>query len=93
MEHNPDTEFSPYVNTKYWDLQYTAGEAFFEEEIPVPERIYDPNMKAIWVYNCEWWLSIDADISIRYAFYDTNSDGIDEMLLVRFYDEEMRTRA
>lgn len=81
-EQNPDADRDVYTE---WSLDYTPGEDF-REGIPVPDTLYEPNMNGSWLqtyYRLE-------DQEIRYAYFDANGDGIDELFLAQFYRDEIQ---
>ena len=74
LEHDPEGE-----KNGSWYLDYNYGEDF-AEGVPVPNSVYDINMNELTVlcHKLE-------DEQVRYAFYDTNDDGVDEMFVSMFY--------
>lgn len=81
LEQNPEIDLS---RTNSWRLNYTSG-YFFEEGILVPHTAYDPNMDSVKLLEKEI-----EDEEIRYAYYDINSDGIDEMFVAKFYRGDLQ---
>lgn len=78
---NPDADPNVYNS---WDLEYTSGEAF-QKGIPVPNTLYDPNMNKQWLLT---YFRLDEQ-ELRYAYFDADSDGIDELFIGMFYRGEL----
>lgn len=80
---NPDTD--PNV-AQSWYLDYTPGEDFLAG-VPVPETRYNPNMNKTWLLTT----SRLAEEELRYACQDVDGDGVDEMFIGMFYQNELQT--
>lgn len=81
-EQNPDVNMDFYNS---WDLDYVSGEDF-QEGIPVPDTLYDPNM------DMQWLLTYyRQNTDIQYAYLDADEDGVDELLIGRFYNGQLQT--
>lgn len=80
---NPDTD--PNV-VQSWYLDYTPGEDF-QTGVPVPDTRYTPSMNKIWLLTT---FRLEEE-EPRYAYLDTNGDGVDEMFIGMFYRDELQT--
>lgn len=78
---NPDADPNVYNS---WDLEYTSGEDF-QDGIPIPDTLYNPNMDRGWVL-----ASRLEDEELLFAYHDANGDGIDEMFIAMFYRGELQ---
>lgn len=80
-EQNPDADPS-VINS--WHLDYTTGEDF-EEGIPLPDTMYEPNMNASWLK-----VYFFADDDVKYAYHDVDGDGVDEMFVGWFFQDRLQ---
>ena len=80
LEQNPEVDLTKTVS---WNLEYIPEEDL-GDGIPVPDTVYDVNMNRMTLLT-----SKIEDESVRYAYYDVNNDGIDEMFISMFYRGEM----
>lgn len=80
LDQNPDAD--PMV-IQSWYLDYNGGDTF-ENGIPLPRTVYEPNMNALWLLKTKI-----EDETFCYAFLDMDSDGIDELVTAQFYRGEI----
>lgn len=82
LENNPEIDMSK-IND--WYLDYIPGKDL-DEGIPVPDTVYDINMNCMILAS-----SRIQDEDVRYAYYDINDDGVDEMFIAMFYRGEIQS--
>lgn len=75
-EQNPDANPNVYNS---WYLDYTTGKEF-QEGIPLPDTMYEPNMNMPWLLVC-----FLPEHELKYAYYDVEGDGVDELFIGEFY--------
>lgn len=81
LEQNSDED---WMKTSSWELNYKPGEDL-DEGIPVPDTVYELNMNSMTLMTSK----IEGE-DIRFAYYDINDDGVDEMFVSMFYRGEMQ---
>lgn len=80
LAQNPELDLSVIHS---WYLDYTPGEGY-GEGISAPNTMYDPNMD-----DQKMMSTTLEDQEIRAAYHDFDDDGIDEMVVARFYRGEL----
>lgn len=80
LEQHPEIDLNK-TNSVY--LDYIPGEDF-EEGIPVPDTVYEPNMDSRKLLGMKL-----ENQDIRFAFFDINDDGVDELIVAQFSHGEL----
>lgn len=76
LQENPNADKSV---TQSWYLSYDGGDTF-QNGMTLPATAYTPSMNSLWLLE-----SKIPEESFRYAYLDTDGDGIDELFVAKFY--------